>query len=127
MCLPTEDRGRAHAFYAGALGLDTIGPIAEDGLPEPLQFVVNDGLRLMLIPTGGFGWTIGDRTVAGPGVAEVQLSLAPATSAEVDELLAKAQAGGGSVVTPPQQQPWGYSGSFADPDGHLWMLVVEPS
>jgi uncharacterized protein len=26
---------------------------------------------------------------------------------------------------PPGQQPWGYAGAFADPDGHIWMVRVE--
>ncbi|MFV2101912.1 hypothetical protein [Micromonospora sp. LOL_024] len=31
------------------------------------------------------------------------------------------------MVTEPGQQPWGYAGTFADPDGHLWMIVAAPS
>ncbi len=30
------------------------------------------------------------------------------------------------IVTEPAQQPWGYTGTFADPDGHLWMVTAEP-
>ena len=26
---------------------------------------------------------------------------------------------------PPGQQPWGYAGAFADPDGHVWMVRSE--
>lgn len=63
--LPVADRGRAHAFYRDGLGLDAPGEPAKDGVPEPLLFVLNADTRLMLIPTGGFGWVIGDHTVAG--------------------------------------------------------------
>ena len=52
VALPIADRRRAHDFYAAALGLEPVGPIASDGLPEPLMFVVNGHLRLVLIPTG---------------------------------------------------------------------------
>jgi hypothetical protein len=41
-----------------------------------LQFVLNDGVGLMLIPTGGFGWIIGDRDVATRGSGECVLDLA---------------------------------------------------
>ena len=63
--LPIADRPRSYAFYQEALGLEAIGELADDGVPEPLLFVLNDGVRMMLVPTGGFGWVIGDdRTVA---------------------------------------------------------------
>ena len=45
-----------------------MGELADDGVPEPLQLVLNDGLRLMLIPTGGFGWITEDHEVAAPGL-----------------------------------------------------------
>lgn len=57
-----------------------------DGVPEPLQFVLNEGLQLMLIPSGGFGWVIGDRT-AQVGGGGCLLSLSAASDAGVDELV----------------------------------------
>jgi len=53
--LPTADRRKAYAFYQEALGLKAIGDAADDGVPEPLLFVLNDHARLMLVPTAGFG------------------------------------------------------------------------
>ncbi len=73
----------------------------------------------MLIPSGGFGWVIGDRDVAPRGTSECVLNLAADTSAGVDELVERAQRAGAEVVTSPGEQPWGYAGAFADPDGHL--------
>jgi hypothetical protein len=29
------------------------------------------------------------------------------------------------VVSAPARQPWGYVGTFADPDGRLWMVTAE--
>lgn len=57
VCLPIADRQKSFAFYGDGLGLEAFGEPAEDGVPEPLQFVLNDGVQLMLIPTGGFGYT----------------------------------------------------------------------
>ncbi|GAA2192311.1 VOC family protein [Micromonospora lupini] len=124
--LPIADRQTSYRFYRDGLGLETVGELADDGLPEPLQFVVNDGLRLMLIPTGGFGWVIGGRDVAPRGQSECLLGLGAATPAEADAIAERAHAAGGEVVTAPTAQPWGYAGVFADPDGHLWMVSVEP-
>jgi hypothetical protein len=56
-------------------------------LPEPLQFALNDGLRLMLVPSGGFGWVIGDHEVADQGHSEYMLGLSRADQADVDELV----------------------------------------
>ncbi|PWR10503.1 glyoxalase [Micromonospora acroterricola] len=124
--LPIADRATSHRFYRDALGLETVGELADDGIPEPLQFVVNDGLRLMLIPTGGFGWVIGRHEVAARGQSECVLSLGVALPADADAIVERARAAGAEVVTEPAAQPWGYTGVFADPDGHLWMVSAEP-
>ena len=73
----------------------------------------------MLIPRGGFGWVAGENAVAGPGTSECILSV----DADVDAFVSQAGAAGAAIVAEPSQQPWGYSGTFADPDGHLWMVV----
>lgn len=121
--LPIADRPASFRFYQDALGLTPVGEVADDGIPEPLQFVLNDGVRLMLIPTGGFGWVIGPHEAAPPGQSECLMHLAAGTAAEVDEMVERARKAGAEVVTKPAQQPWGYAGAFADPDGHLWMVT----
>lgn len=123
--LPIADRRTSFAFYAEGLDFEAIGEVADDGVPEPLQFALNDGVRLMLIPTVGFGWVIGDREVAGRGQTECMFSLHAETEADVDELVERAHRAGGEVVTQPGQQPWGYAGAFADPDGHVWMVTSQ--
>ncbi|MCO1595503.1 VOC family protein [Micromonospora sp. RHAY321] len=125
--LPIADRATSHRFYRDALGLEAVGELADDGIPEPLQFVVNDGLRLMLIPTGGFGWVVGGHEVAARGQSECLLSLGVTAPADADAIVERARAAGAEVVTEPEAQPWGYAGTFADPDGHLWMVSVEPA
>lgn len=121
--LPTEDRVRAHAFYR-ALGLPTPGESAEDGVPEPLVVSMGDGAQVMLIPIGGFNWVTGGQAVAGPDTVECRLSLDLSSPQEVDELVARAEEAGGTVIAAPQAQPWGYSATFSDPDGHLWQVLV---
>jgi predicted lactoylglutathione lyase len=122
ICLPIADRPTSFAFYREGLGLAAVGPLADDGVPEPLQFVLNDGVLMMLIPMGGFGWVIGDHVVAPKGTSECFLSLTAETDAEVDRMVARAAEAGAAIVTGPGRQPWGYVGTFADPDGHLWTV-----
>ena len=88
--LPIADRRTSHDFYA-ALGFEAFGEIASDGLPEPLQFALGDGASLMLIPTGGFGWVIGDNAVAERGTSECLLSV---DSDDVDALRRPRACGG---------------------------------
>ena len=126
VCLPVADRVRAHAFYRDGLGLEAIGEPADDGVPEPLQFVLNAGTRLMLIPTGGFGWVVGDRAVAEPGTSECVLGIAAAGKAGVDAIVGRAQSAGATVATEPAPQPWGYAAAFTDPDGHVWTVTATP-
>jgi uncharacterized protein len=123
VALPTEDRQRSFNFYAEGLGLEPIGEAAEDGIPEPLEFVLNQGVRLMLVPTGGFGWVTGNRPTAGRGASECLLVLTVADERRVDELVERARQAEAEVVLEPTQQPWGYSAAFADPDGHLWQVT----
>lgn len=122
--LPIADRRRSFDFCHHGLGFEPIGEPADDGVPEPLQFGLNEGLRLMLVPTGGFDWVIGDRTVHTGG-GECLLSLSAASEAGVDDLVDAARRAGAVVVTSPERQPWGYTAVFTDPDSHLWMVEAQ--
>ncbi len=123
IALPTADRSRAYAFAQG-LGLETPGELADDGVPEPLRVQLNEQTSVMYVPTGGFGWVTADHPTAEPGTSECLLSLQAGNPAEVDELVARVEAAGGRVASGPEQKPWGYTGTFNDPDGHLWASTV---
>jgi predicted lactoylglutathione lyase len=123
--LPIADRRTSFSFYREGLGLEPIGEPAGDGVPEPLQFALADDVRLMLIPTGGFDWVIGEHDVARRGQSECAFSLEAENDAGVDELVNRALRAGAEIVTETGQQPWGYAGAFADPDGHVWMVTSE--
>ncbi|GAB3159574.1 hypothetical protein GCM10027290_64620 [Micromonospora sonneratiae] len=125
LSLPIADRGASYRFYRDGLGLEPVGEVAGDGYPEPLQFALNEGVRIMLIPTGGFGWVIGDHKVAAPGQSECVVSVDASDREAVVEFIERARRAGGRVLSEPEQQPWGFVGTFADPDGHLWMVNTE--
>ncbi len=106
VCLPIEDRAVSHAFYT-ALGFVAVGEPGDDGLPEPLQFEVGGGLRVMLIPAVGFGWVIGGRRRSPRSAHECLLVIGADTDAEVDELVRRARDAGGHVVYGAGSQTWG--------------------
>jgi catechol 2,3-dioxygenase-like lactoylglutathione lyase family enzyme len=49
------------------------------------------------------------------------------SEAAVDLAFARVHQVGGRIVKPAERTPWGgYSGYFADPDGHLWEIAHAP-
>lgn len=64
---------------------------------------------------------------AGTGFRAVTLALNLQGRAEVDATIAEAEAAGATVTKPAAEVSWGgYSGCFADPDGHLWEVAHNP-
>ncbi|WP_370584011.1 VOC family protein [Motiliproteus sp. SC1-56] len=63
----------------------------------------------------------------GSGFRGVTLAHNLDSEAAVDVLLREAVAAGASLVKPAQKVFWGgYSGYFADSDGHLWEVAHNP-
>lgn len=59
-------------------------------------------------------------TTGGPAVLSHQVARAE----DVDALLATAARAGAVVLVAARERPWGgRSGSFADPDGHVWEVA----
>jgi len=126
--LATTDRRRSLAFYRDGLGLEAFGPIADDGVPEPLQLRLAANVSLMLIPTGGFSWVAGAHRVAAPNANECVLSIYDRNEDAVRARYEAAVGAGGISIYEPSQQEWGaFAAQVADPDGHLWMILISPS
>lgn len=63
----------------------------------------------------------------GHGFNGVTLAYVVDTDEEVDTVLEEAVSVGAKLVKPGQKVFWGgYSGYFADPDGHLWEVAHNP-
>lgn len=63
----------------------------------------------------------------GGGFRGVALAINLDDRADVDAAFEMVLAAGGVVVKPPRETSWGgYSGYFADPDGHLWEVAHNP-
>lgn len=125
VALPIADRRASHDFHRDVLGVEAVGEPADDGIAEPLQFPLNDGVRVMLIPRGGFGWVVGTRAVADADTSECIVSVSADDKAGVDAFADRAQRAGATIVSEPGAQPWAYSVTFTDPDGHLWSVEVQ--
>lgn len=118
--LGVSDIARATAFYE-ALGWETAGPSN-----EAVSFMRGGNVVL-----GLFGRTAlaEDANVADAptGFSAVALAVNLPSEADVDAFVARALAAGASECKAPQKVFWGgYSGYFADLDGHLWEVAHNP-
>lgn len=60
-----------------------------------------------------------------PGAVTLAMNLP--TPADVDDALATAEDAGARITKPAEPTDWGgYSGYFADPEGHLWEVAHNP-
>lgn len=67
------------------------------------------------------------RPAASLGVGATTLAQNFATEAEVDAAFSAALAAGGTALKAPEKVFWGgYSGYWADLDGHVWELAMNP-
>lgn len=63
----------------------------------------------------------------GHGFGGVALAHNARSKEEVDTLLAEAERAGARILKPAEEVFWGgYSGYFADPDGHPWEVAWNP-
>lgn len=117
--LGVADLARAQAFYA-ALGWEA----AET--PEGVVFIQLAGQVLALWGREDLAKDQG-RPVGELGTGAVTLARNFATEPELDAAFELALAAGARVLKRPEKVFWGgYSGYFADPDGHVWELAVNP-
>lgn len=128
--LAVDDLDRSVAFYRDGLGWHTEGIVARELHDEVTDaygtiafFALDGGLMIGLYERTNLAK---DASMPAGTRSSTEFSLGiPAESqAEVDTLLAEAQAAGGTLPAPAHMRPWGiYSGYFADPDSHLWEVV----
>jgi len=116
--LGVADVARAWAFYE-ALGWSGESP---DG---DVVFFQAGG---MIVALWGRDQLAADSTVDDTGGwGGVTLALCLASPAEVDTVLAQADAAGGTIGRAGAPTFWGgYSGVFVDPDGHPWEVAHNP-
>jgi uncharacterized protein len=119
--LGVSDLKRSVVFYRDGLGLPTN---YKDG--EGIAFFQLRGTWLALYPNDALAEDAclpPERTRFGG----ITLSYNVGSKQEVNEAIAQALAVGASLLKPASDMFWGgYSGYFADPDGHPWEVAWNP-
>ena len=130
--LGVSDLTRSVEFYRDGLGL----PL-RPGF-DNIAFFETKGTWLALYPRESLAADAGvplkgdaegtaQDIAGGSGFSGVTLAHNVRSKEEVDALLAQAATEGGTLVKPAQDADWGgYSGCFADPDGHIWEVAWNP-
>ena len=118
--LGVRDLGRARGFYE-ALGWKSGAAPADD-----VVFFQAGG---MIVALWGREQLTEDTAVQDSGGwGGVTLAYNTRSPAEVDEVLAEAEAAGGTIARPGAETFWGgYSGVFVDPEGHAWEVAHNPN
>lgn len=117
--LPVADLPRAVAFYS-ALGFTVNPQFTGDGAA---CLVISDAIVLMLATHEKFREFTPKAVCDTSQAVEVLNSLACGSDAEVDDLVARALAAGGSTYDQPEDFGFMYTHSFVDPDGHGWGVL----
>ncbi|MFT3731239.1 MAG: VOC family protein [Hyphomicrobium sp.] len=118
--LGVADVGKARKFYE-ALGFKA-SPASQDAV----TFFDAGGVVLSLF---GRAALAEDAEVlsGGEGFSGISLAHNVNSEAEVEQVLREAVNAGAKLRKPGQKTFWGgYSGYFADPDGHLWEVAFNP-
>jgi uncharacterized protein len=132
--LAVDDLDRSAAFYRDGLGWQTEGIVGQEfhdevtGADGTIAFFTLDaGLMLGLYERTNLAKDASLPTGA-PSSTEFSLGIPADSQAEVDRLLAQAEAAGGTLTAPAHMRPFGvYSGYFTDPDGHLFEIAWNSS
>ncbi len=118
--LGVNDLARSTAFYQQGLSLEKMNNM------EGISFFRMGGTILALYPRVKLAEELGipDGQVTFPSMTLAHNVESPE---RVDAVLAEAVAAGAKLVKPGQETSWGgYSGYFADPDGHYWEVAWNP-
>ena len=120
--LGVNDIARSVAFYREGLGLPA--PAYKPG--DDMVMFEMEGTWLGLFPRGALAEDAGV-TESGSGFRAVTVCHNEPSREAVDATFAEALAAGATPIKQPAEVFWGgYSGYFADPDGHLWEIVWHP-
>ncbi len=116
--LGVTDLARSRTFY------ESLGWHPGDS-PDDIVFFQVGGIVVALWPRVDLA---ADTVVTDSGGwGGITLAHNVRSPAEVDAVLAEAEAAGAALLRPGAETSWGgYSGVFADPDGHPWEVAHNP-
>ncbi|MAW89079.1 MAG: glyoxalase [Phyllobacteriaceae bacterium] len=118
--LGVADVAASTAFY------ERLGFVKSSASNDSVTFFRLEGTVLGLFGRADLAADAGVENSA-PGFSGVSIAQNFNSEADVDAAFAHAIACGATATKPPEKVFWGgYSGYFADPDGHLWELAFNP-
>jgi catechol 2,3-dioxygenase-like lactoylglutathione lyase family enzyme len=118
--LGVADLERARRFYEDGLGWRRA-----NRHPEVVFFQIGGAVMALYLRSA----LAEDARVPeeGTGFGGITLAYCTRTREEVDAVLRQAEAAGANVLKLAEDVFWGgYSGYFADPDGHVWEVAWNP-
>ena len=119
IALGVDDLDRSAAFY------EALGWQAAQELPG-VKFYRLKGMMLGLTGKGALAQDQG-RPGATLGTGAMALAQNYASPEDVDAAFAGAVSAGATALKLPEKAEWGgYSGYYADPDGHVWEVAHNP-
>jgi catechol 2,3-dioxygenase-like lactoylglutathione lyase family enzyme len=125
--LAVDDLERALRFYRDGLGLPTQGIVSQEFEFGAVAFFdLQDNVKLAIWPRQSLSRDTG-LPVGHSNLTDLSLGHNVTSKAEVDAVMAQAQAAGAVIIKPAHDTFWGgYAGYFQDPDQHLWEIVWNP-
>ncbi len=119
LTLPVADLRRSVVFFK-ALGFTHNPQFSDD---TAACFIINDAISVMLGTHAKFREFTPKAVCDTSQAVELLISLHCESREQVDELVAKALAAGGSTYDKPEDFGFMYTHSFVDLDGHGWGLL----
>ena len=120
--LGVHDLARARRFYESGLGWK----VSAAGNEHVVFIQLAGGVGLALFSRASLAEDA-HLADAGSGFSGITLAQNLDSKEAVDRAMAQAVAGGATVLKQPEDVFWGgYSGYFADTDGHIWELAWNP-
>ncbi|MGN7252606.1 VOC family protein [Arthrobacter sp. SAFR-014] len=119
MNLPVRDLERSVQFFT-ALGFKFNQDYTDE---NATCMVINDDAFVMLLVEKFFKTFTAKEIVDATSATEAIMAFSVDSREEVDQMVGKALAAGGSESQPVQDYGFMYSHSFQDPDGHLWEVI----
>ena len=117
--LGVRDLGRARRFY------EALGWTTRAGPDDDVVFFQAGGMVVALWGREELAVDSGVEDAGGWG--GVTLAHNVRSPAEVDAVVEEARAAGARITREPAETFWGgYSGAFADPNGHAWEIAHNP-
>lgn len=117
--LPVKDLGKSISFFK-KLGFKFNPQFTDD---KAACMIIGENIYSMLLLERFFKSFTKKKIADAKKTTEVLIAIDVKSRKDVDKMIKKAVAAGGSIYNNPQDHGWMYGHSFADLDGHQWEVL----